>query len=393
MPRYRRSRYLFLYCDDRPLLDIPALLRGRAVLTPLRQILAISILTATELPISHAELDVLLTLPADEWADRHGDESDLLDGLARRGVVLSEEDNDRFRELRRREQALCAGKWNIYAAFYHYLTKWCDVDVPRPHGPLEPDAPNAGLTEAFIRAAGPPPPHFSDVSDAALTVTDLPLVERRGGLWETLTRRRTTRDFAPEPLTLAELSLVLRYTFGCHGSSEVATELTVLRKTSPSGGAMHPTEVYVLARNVDDLELGIYHYGVERHQLELLRRLTPDESNTLAVEVSAGQAFVRDAAALFLITTRFYRNYWKYRHHRRAYAVLLMDAAHLAQTFYLVCTELGVGVFVTAAVNGANIEKELGLDPFAEGALALWGCGRPAAAAPTDFDRYVPRAH
>ena len=391
MRRYRRSRYLFFYCDDRPLLDIPALLHGRAVLAPIRQILAISTLTATEFPISRAEFDVLLALPADEWADRDGADSDLLGELARRGVVLSEEDGDQFRELRRREQALCAGQWNIYAAVYHYLTKWCDVDVPPAGGELEYDTPTAELTEAFIRAAGTPPPHFADVADATLTVIDLPLVERRGGLWETLTRRRTTRDFTPESLTLTELSLILRYTFGCHGSSEVASELTVLRKTSPSGGAMHPTEAYVLARNVDDLELGIYHYGVERHQLELLRRLTPDECDTIALELSAGQTFVRDAAALFLITTRFYRNYWKYRQHQRAYAVLLMDAAHLAQTFYLVCTELEMGVFVTAAVNGANIEKALGLDPFVEGALALWGCGRPAATAPTDFDRYVPR--
>jgi nitroreductase len=70
-----------------------------------------------------------------------------------------------------------------------------------------------------------------------------------------------------------------------------------------------------------------------------------------------------------------------------------MDAAHLAQTFYLVCAELGLGAFVTAAVNGANIEERLGLDPFTEGALAMCGCGRPAAREELDakFEPYVPR--
>jgi putative peptide maturation dehydrogenase len=190
-----------------------------------------------------------------------------------------------------------------------------------------------------------------------------------------------------------ELSLVLRYAFGCRGYSRVTDGVTVLSKTSPSGGALHPTEVYVLARNVEGVEPGLYHYGAERHELELLVRLTPDEGGSLAIELASGQPFVGDAPALFLLTTRFYRSFWKYRRHRRAYAVLLMDAAHLAQTFYLVCTELGLGAFVTAAVNGANIEEQLGLDPFTEGALAICGCGRPATDEELDmnFEPYVPR--
>jgi hypothetical protein len=58
-----------------------------------------------------------------------------------------------------------------------------------------------------------------------------------------------------------------------------------------------------------------------------------------------------------------------------------------------VCTELGLGAFVTAAVNGANIEEQLGLDPFTEGALAICGCGRPATDEELDmnFEPYVPR--
>ena len=70
-----------------------------------------------------------------------------------------------------------------------------------------------------------------------------------------------------------------------------------------------------------------------------------------------------------------------------------MDAAHLSQTFYLVCADLGLGAFVTAAINGANIEERLGLDGFTEGALAICGCGIPAehqSAADPKFLPYVP---
>jgi putative peptide maturation dehydrogenase len=391
MPQFRRTKYLFVYCEDRQLPDIVRLLRGQAVLAPLRQILAVSVLTAKEHPISRAELDLLLSIPSDRWVERNGDEAHTLGDLALRGLVLSDQSDDRLRGLRRADGVLSSTQWNVYASLYHFLTKWHDVDVNLPNRPPDPDELEAE-TAAFVRTYGPPPPHFHSAADP-LAVTTLPLIEREGGLWETLAQRRTTRAFAPGPLSTEELSLVLRYTFGCRGYSRVADGIAILSKTSPSGGALHPTEVYVLARDVEGVEPGLYHYGAERHELELLIRLTPDESSSLATEFASGQRFVRDAPALFLLTTRFYRSFWKYRRHQRAYAVLLMDAAHLAQTFYLVCAELGLGAFVTAAVNGANIEEQLGLDPFAEGALAMCGCGKPAARGKLDakFEPYVPR--
>ncbi len=93
------------------------------------------------------------------------------------------------------------------------------------------------------------------------------------------------------------------------------------------------------------------------------------------------------------MTSRFYRNFWKYRKHQKAYGVLLMDAAHLSQTFYLVCTELGLGSFITAAINSTNIEQKLGLDGFIEGAIAICGCGKPIQKNVIDpgFRPYIPR--
>jgi putative peptide maturation dehydrogenase len=393
MARFRRTKYLFVYCEDREFLHVARLLRGEAVVAPLRRILAISVLTAKEHVVDRGELDLMLSVPSDEWVDRSGSDADALGALALKGLVLSDEPDDRLRELRRRDEALSSSEWNVYAALFHFLTKWSNVDFDS--GPLEDESDEleADVTPAFVEAYGLPPPHFHSIADP-LRVTALPLVERQGGLWETLARRRTTRAFAPEPLSAEELSLILRYTFGCRGYNRIADDVVVLRKTSPSGGALHPTEVYPLVREVEGVEPGLYHYGAERHELELLERVAPDEGAALARELASGQPFVQDAPVLFLLTTRFYRSFWKYRRHRRAYAVLLMDAAHLSQTFYLVCAELGLGAFVTAAVNGANIEERLGLDPFAEGALAMCGCGRPAPeeALEPEFVPYAPRA-
>jgi putative peptide maturation dehydrogenase len=395
MARFRRTKYLFVHWEDREFVDIARLLRGEAAVAPLRRILAISTLTAKEHVLVRSELDLLLSVPSDAWVNRDGSDAEALRALALRGLLLSDEPDDRLRELVRRDQALSSSQWNIYAALYHFLTKWRDVDTD-----LEPLDEEDDLGEleaegiaAFVEAYGPAPPHFHSVADP-LEVKALPVVEPEHGVWSTLARRRTTREFTPEPLAAEELSLILRHTFGCWGYSAVADGVVILRKTSPSGGALHPTEVYPLIRNVEGIAPGLYHYGVERHELALLEPLSAEDGAVIAAEFASGQPFVRDAPALFLLTTRFYRSFWKYRRHRRAYAVLLMDAAHLTQTFYLVCAELGLGAFVTAAVNGANMEERLGLDPFAEGALAMCGCGRPAveSAADWEFDPYVPGA-
>ena len=62
-----------------------------------------------------------------------------------------------------------------------------------------------------------------------------------------------------------------------------------------------------------------------------------------------------------------------------------MDAAHLSQTLYLVAAERGLGAYITAAVNNADIDAALGLDGVHEGTLAVCGFGK-AAAEPSPFD-------
>jgi SagB-type dehydrogenase family enzyme len=74
-------------------------------------------------------------------------------------------------------------------------------------------------------------------------------------------------------------------------------------------------------------------------------------------------------------TSRFGRTFWKYRNHPKAYRALILDVGHLSQTAYLAATELGLGAFVTAAINEVDIEEAFGLDPLEEGPLAVTGFG------------------
>lgn len=400
-PQIRRTTYLFFACHDGRFLDIEELLRGRVEVAPLRQLLAIPVLTGRVCSISEGDFDLIRSISSDGWvplSDVEAERGRLLE-LARKGLLVTTEDEPLLASLLRRDEALRAGQWNVYAALYHSLTKWHDVDVHKAFGGgraelVELTAEKEEMLEAFVERHGKPPPHFHARGDGT-QVRELPVPERSEELYELLVKRKTTRVFDSErPVTAAELSQVLYFVFGCQGYVPVHEDVVALRKTSPSGGSLHPIEAYPLLTGVEGFESGLYHYRPENHALELVHALSPAEAERLAREFTAGQSYFASAQALIVLTARFYRSFWKYRKHQRAYAVILMDAGHLSQTFYLVCTGLGLGAFVTGAINGAKVEDALGLDGFQEGAIAVCGFGRPAVgktALEPEFLPYVPR--
>ncbi|HYU44908.1 MAG TPA: SagB family peptide dehydrogenase [Terriglobales bacterium] len=187
--------------------------------------------------------------------------------------------------------------------------------------------------------------------------------------------RKTHREYSRKPIPLPVISKLLYYTWGVTGTIDAPPFGQLFHKTSPSGGARHPGEVYLLAMRVDGLSQGLYHYDGVHHRLSRLRSLKAAKK---AVQYAAGQEFVQNASALFVMTAVFPRVLWKYRF-ARAYRIVLLDAGHLCQTFCLVATWLGLAPFCTAAFEDTLIEKDLGLDGIRESALYLAGVGTPAA--------------
>ena len=399
MPQIRRTVYVFFHRYDAPFLAPDDLVRGATGVRRKPRLLAISVLRGAEFEIGESDFELLATVPSDSWIDVDElppEHRERLRELAELGLLVSDEDDPLLAELLRKDEQLNASRWNIYAALFHSLTKWRDIDLRRQAGREldELPVPPADAVARFVETHGKPPSHFHVVRDATAEV-ELPAVERSGGVFDALSRRKTTRAFDREAaVTIAELATVLYESFGCHGYASLLPGITALKKTSPSGGSLHPIEAYVLVRNVAEVGAGIYHYRADRHALDLLEPLAAPDAEELAAQFTCGQSYFAGAGAFFILTARFYRSFWKYRKHQRAYGVLLMDAGHLSQTLYLVCAELGLGAFVTAAINGANIEERLGLDPFTEGAVAVCGCGRPTRAPSElepEFLPYVPR--
>jgi SagB-type dehydrogenase family enzyme len=204
-----------------------------------------------------------------------------------------------------------------------------------------------------------------------------------------LMARKTHRRFSKQNVTLEAISQLLSLVWGVRGYLHSPLFGKLLLKTSPSGGARHPGEVYLMALRVKGLRRGLYHYDPARH---CLRVISTNVTRSKAWLYCARQHFVRNAAALFLMTAVFRRTMWKY-HLPRSYRVVLLDAGHLCQTFCLVATWLGLAPFCTAALKDTLIEEDLGIDGIRESVLYVAGVGLAAisARARRQFSRSVDR--
>ncbi|MGH9413714.1 MAG: multinuclear nonheme iron-dependent oxidase [Terriglobales bacterium] len=185
-------------------------------------------------------------------------------------------------------------------------------------------------------------------------------------------RRRSVRSFAPGPLDTRDLSALLFYVWGATSVQRNDLGHVFLRKTSPSGGCLHGTEVYPILIDVEGFEPGLYHYSVRRHGLVLLSRGDP---RPWIGKACGGQEWVADAGALFLMTFNAKRLSWKYGF-SRAFRAALLDGGHLGQTFALIATWLGLAPFTTVALRDTMFEERLGLDYLAEPILLLNGVGK-----------------
>ena len=199
---------------------------------------------------------------------------------------------------------------------------------------------------------------------------------------ETFFKRYTGRNYDTQAvLPAATVARLLQRTFGAQEVRDVGPHTSVLKKTSPGGGGLHPTEAFVLAQRIEGVEPGLYHYHPVNHELRALRTMTGEEAAALALQMVADQDWLANAPMQVVMVARVERSFWKYRNHHKAYRALSLDAGHLSQTFYLLAAEAGLPAFITAAINDSDIEQMLGLDHLRHAVIAVCGCGPAAAGA------------
>lgn len=291
------------------------------------------------------------------------------ESLRRAGLLLDAEDE---RPAARRDASLRAATWWGPAAIAHLHGRWHDHDISALW-----EAEGALSSQDMVDAFGPAPCENHRRTEG--TPAQLPL-PRRNAFDELLAARLTCRNFDAEAaLDQTTLATMLFRMIGVLGTQTFAPGAVAVKKHAPGGGGLHVTEAYVLVRRVEGLGDGLYHYCSHEHALEPLHALDDEAAQDLAYRALAGQSWFVDAPVLVFLTSRYDRLQWKYRRHSKAWKVAQLDAGHISMLMYLSAAELGLGAFVTAAINDSVIEQALSLDPVVEGATAIVGFGARSA--------------
>jgi SagB-type dehydrogenase family enzyme len=250
--------------------------------------------------------------------------------------------------------------WNPAASFFHLSTKDAYSEE------IEKD--EVAYIQKLMESHALPRPtkHYPGAR-----AVELPGSTAASEFPKVLRERRTWREFSPDKVSRESFASLMELSFAVQQWEKIPKAGKLAQKTSPSGGALHPLEAYVLAQKVEDVAPGIYHYDAIRRRLQEVRR---GASAGEVEKLLAGQWWYRDAAFIVFLTAIFRRTQWKYDY-ARAYRAILIEAGHLCQTFCLTATWLGLAPFCTIAMKDTAIENALRIDGISESVIYAMGAG------------------
>jgi SagB-type dehydrogenase family enzyme len=182
------------------------------------------------------------------------------------------------------------------------------------------------------------------------------------GLWRVIKQRRSIRRFdRARPLSLAELSQLLWATQGL-----TADPRDDRFRASPSAGALHPLDTYLVIHRVEGFPAGVGLYDVATHEVRVLAE--GDFSADIAA-AALDQSMVADAAVVFVWVGVPDRSKPKYRD--RAHRYIYMDAGHIGAQLHLAAVALGLGCCAIGAFLDDEVNAIVGVDGEAETAIYL----------------------
>lgn len=181
----------------------------------------------------------------------------------------------------------------------------------------------------------------------------------------------------PAPMDLASVSALLELSLGLSAWKRAGASTWALR-CNPSSGNLHPTEGYLLCRDVEGLPSGIHHYAPHEHALELRNVCTPD---------------LPDGCLVVGLSSIPWREAWKYG--ERAFRYCQHDAGHAVAALRYAAAAIGWTARLLAEPSDEDISHLLGLERAADfvkaerehpDALVVIG---PASGLPIDVPRLL----
>lgn len=317
-------------------------------------------------PLDDTLMQRLGTLDRVQWVDLDPEDKPLL-ALLDAGLVLSSDDCRPCAEV---EARLRSGHWWGLSALLWQQSRWHGQDSVTALA-----AAGMDRLDGLIGQLGVPPISACAPADGLIALPG----SADTALERLLRNRVTCRNFDPQAsVSMEQLAAVLWRTVAERGALDHDSGASFAKKAVPSAGGLHPTEVYLLVRGVVGLDDGAYHYQPAGHRLKPHPLNDGALPQACAMRWLAGQYWFADAPVLMVMASRQARLQWKYREHSKAWRAAVLDVGHISQALYMASTELGLGAFVTAAINEVDVMMDLGLAEFSDEPLAIAGFGQRA---------------
>lgn len=181
----------------------------------------------------------------------------------------------------------------------------------------------------------------------------------------TMLKRRSTRAYSGEDLTLDELKSLLDFTY--QPQHYIDQELDI----SPDYFDLNLIQTFIATSGVEGLEAGCYYYAPKAQELRQIRfKNFRRELHFLCL----GQDLGRDASAVLFHTADLRAAVSQYGD--RVYRYLHMDAGHLGQRLNLGAIRLNIGVSGIGGFFDNQVNEVLGI-PGDEAVLYITTFGRP----------------
>ncbi|MDY7015726.1 MAG: SagB/ThcOx family dehydrogenase, partial [Cyanobacteriota bacterium] len=185
------------------------------------------------------------------------------------------------------------------------------------------------------------------------------------GLEQTILKRRSTRAYSGNHLTLDELKALLGFTYQPQDYIEQGLD------RAPDYFDLSLLETFVVVLGVEGLEEGCYYYAPKAQELRQIRfKNFRREVHYLCL----GQDLGRDAGALVFHTADLQRAIATVGD--RVYRYLHLDAGHLGQRLNLAAIHLGLGVSGIGGFFDDQVNEVLGI-PADEAVIYITTLGRP----------------
>ena len=182
----------------------------------------------------------------------------------------------------------------------------------------------------------------------------LPSPSQKGitSLEEAIARRRSIRDFTPQPIPQSQLSQIL---WSAQGISDTPGRY----RTVPSAGATYPLEIFVACgiNGIEEIHAGIYYYNIDNYSLTLHHK---GDMRLELARAALNEESIYEAPVALVICALYERTTLHYGSRGERY--VLMEVGHAGQNIYLQAEALGLATVAIGAFRDEHVRKVLRLD-------------------------------